>query len=124
MAKKIICKPAPEIELSYQSGDEVKNLLLRFDVQAAQVLQEEENGIENVFNKSYSEMCAALIYAAAANNNNDFTKEDAKVLVACMSLDNLAEIVNAFTEGFSSEVKGLQNEYSKKLMAQFLNSRK
>lgn len=124
MAKKIVCKPAPEIELCYQDGEEEKTLLLRFDVLAAQTLQETEEGISNLFKLPYSEMCAALVYAAGAGNNKNFTKEDARKLVAFMHMDDLTEIVQAFTEGFGIETKAANNEYAKKLMAQFLNMKK
>lgn len=121
MSKKIVCKPAPEIELQYTDGaGEEKTLLLRFDVLAIEELQEEEGGITEVLKKKFSEMCATLIYVAAKNNNDNFEREDARRLVACMSLPDLQDIVESFTESFGTEAIELNKEYSKNLMAQFL----
>lgn len=121
MSKRIVCKPAPEIELQYANGaGEEKTLLLRFDVLAIEELQEEEGGITEVLKKKFSEMCATLIYVAAKNNNDNFEREDARQLVACMSLPDLQDIVESFTESFGTEAIELNKEYSKNLMAQFL----
>lgn len=124
MAKKIICKPAPEIELQFNDGGGDRVLLLRFDVLAIEELQEEEGGLQGVLTRKFSEMCSTLIYCAAKNNNSNFTREDACRMVACMSIPDLEEIVAAFNESFGAESNALESEYAKKLMAQFLNTKR
>lgn len=62
MAKRIICKPAPELEIEINGGDIV---LLRFDVRMMCELQELEGGITGLFERTYPEMAACIIYAAA-----------------------------------------------------------
>lgn len=119
MRKVMACKAAPEIEISIDGGASV---LLRFDISAISVLQEMEGGIAGIFSKSFPEMAACLVYAGGANNNSNFTLEDARRLVSCMSVANINDIVLEFSESLGIEQNEAQKEISKNLMAQFLRT--
>lgn len=112
MAKKIICKPAPEIELELGGGEKI---LLRFDLYSVMNLQEyKEGGIGEVLTQSVPEVAAAIVYAAGKNNNENFTLEKARLLVANMSVDSVTEIINEYSASIGSETNALDKEYSKK----------
>ena len=68
----MVCKSAPEIEISIDGGDEK---LLRFDVQCLAELQEIEGGIKTLFKMPITEQAATLVYAAGKNHNENFTLE-------------------------------------------------
>ena len=116
MAKKMICKSAPEIELSIDGGE---SKLLRFDVQCLAELQEIEGGIKSLFKMPIPEQAATLVFAAGKNYNDNFSLEEARKMVSCMDIASVQEIINTFSEstGTTSEVS---NEYAKKLLAQML----
>ena len=117
MAKKMICKSAPEIELCMEDGG--ASTLLRFDVQCLAELQEAAGGIMKLFKMPFPEQAAMVVYAAAKNHNENYTLEDARKMVCCMDIDSVKEILNTFSEsaGTNSEVP---DEYTKKVLAQML----
>ena len=117
MAKKMICKSAPEIELCMEDGGASK--LLRFDVQCLAELQEIKGGIKALFKMSVPEQAAQLVFAAGKNHNENFTLEECRKMVSCMDIASVQEIINTFSEstGSSSEVS---SEYAKKMLAQML----
>ena len=116
MAKKMICKSAPEIEISIDGGDEK---LLRFDVQCLAELQEIEGGLKALFKMPVPEQAAQLVYAAGKNHNDNFTLEDAKKMVCCMDIASVQEIIKTFSESTGSSTD-LCNDFTKKLLAQML----
>ena len=119
MAKKMVCKAAPEIEISIDGGDE--SVLLRFDVACLASLQELEGGMKALFKMNIPEQAARLMYAAGKDHNENFTLEDARKMVSCMDVSSVLEIINVFSESVGSEVdKTVPNEYIKKMMAQLL----
>ena len=114
MAKKMICKSAPEIELCIDGGDSV---LLRFDVQCLANLQEVEGGYKALLKMPIPEQAALLMFCAGKDNNENYTLEDARKMVACMDIASVTEILNTFSESTGTQVEG---DYAKKLMAQML----
>ena len=116
MAKKMICKSAPEIEISIDGGE---STLLRFDVQCLAELQEMKGGITKLFKMSLPEQAAAIVFAAGKNHNDNFTLDDARKMVSCMDIDSVKEILNTFAEsaGTTSDVS---SDYAKKIIAQML----
>lgn len=116
MAKKMVCKSAPEIEISIDGGDAI---LLRFDVQCLAELQEIKGGIKALFKMPISEQAATVLYAAGKNNNDNFTLENARQMICCMDIASVKEILNTFGESAGSNTE-LDSEYAKKLIAQML----
>lgn len=116
MAKKMVCKSAPEIEISIDGGDEK---LLRFDVQCLAELQEIEGGIKALFKMPITEQAATLVYAAGKNHNENFTLEDARKMVCCMDISSVKDIINTFSESTGSSTE-LNSDFAKKMMAQML----
>jgi hypothetical protein len=116
MAKKMICKSAPEIELCIDGGDSV---LLRFDVQCMTELQELEGGFKALFKMKMSEQAAQLVYAAGKNHNENFTIDEARKMVACMDLASVSEILKTFSESVGS-TSGVSDDMTKKILAQML----
>ena len=114
MAKKMICKSAPEIELCIDGGE---SILLRFDVQCLANLQEIKGGIKALFKMPIPEQAGQLVYCAGKDHNENFTLEDARKMVACMDITSVTEILNAFSESTGTQVDG---EYEKKMIAQML----
>ena len=115
MAKKMVCKSAPEIELCIDGGE---SKLLRFDVQCLAELQEIEGGIKALFKMPIPEQAATLVYAAGKNHNDNFTLEESRKMISCMDIASVQEIINTFSESTgSSEVA---SDYAKKLLAQML----
>lgn len=120
MAKKMVCKTAPEIEISIEGG---ASKLLRFDVQCLAELQEIKGGMKALFKMTIPEQAAQLMYAAGKNHNDDFTLEEARQMVCCMDIASVQEIINTFSESVGSSANG-SNDYAKKLLAQMLSSAK
>ena len=119
MAKKMICKSAPEIEISIDGGDE--SVLLRFDVACLASLQEFEGGMKALFKMNIPEQAARLMYAAGKDHNDNFTLEDARKMVSCMDVASVLEIINVFTESVGSSVDNpATSDFVKKMMAQML----
>lgn len=116
MAKKMICKSAPEIELCIDGGDSV---LLRFDVQCLAELQEIKGGIKSLFKMTIPDQAAQLVYAAGKNHNDNFTVEDARRMVSCMDIASVQEIINAFSESTGS-TSDISSDDVKKILAQML----
>ncbi len=116
MAKKMICKLAPEIELCIDGGDSV---LLRFDVQCLAELQEIKGGIKSLFKMTIPEQAAQLVYAAGKNHNDNFTFEEARKMVSCMDIASVQEIITTFSESVGSTAE-ISDEFVKKIMAQML----
>ena len=116
MAKKMICKPAPEIEICIDGGD---SKLLRFDVQCLAELQETKGGITKLFKMPLPEQAALIVYAAGKNHNDNFTLDDARKMIACMDIESIKEILTTFGEsaGTTSDVS---NDFVKKVLAQML----
>lgn len=116
MAKKMTCKAAPEIEIEVDGGDSV---LLRFDIQCISNIQEQEDGLKGLMRKKFSELAVTLVYCAAKENNENFTYDDAKKLVAHMSIENVKEIIAEFTSSIGVQE---DEETTKKLLAQILGN--
>ncbi len=116
MAKKMICKSAPEIELCIDGGE---SKLLRFDVQCLAELQEIKGGIKALFKMNVPEQAAQLVYAAGKNNNDNFTFEEARKMVSCMDIASVQEILNTFSESTGTNT-GLPDDFTKKILAQML----
>lgn len=119
--KKIICKPAPEVEI--ECGGEL--ILLRFDLYSAINLQEySEGGLNEVLTRSLPELAVAIVYAAGVNNNENFTRDKAREMVSFMSVKDITEIIEMYSESMGVEKNAATEEYAKNLMAQFLKSLK
>lgn len=118
--KQIVCRPAPELELV--SGG--VTVLLRFDIFCISELQDLEGGLAGVLSQSTPQMAASIIYAAAKNNNDNFSREDAIKLVSCMDVQSINDIINEFSSSMGVAENEMQKEISKNLMAQFLNQLK
>ena len=116
MAKKMICKSAPEIEISIDGGE---SKLLRFDVQCLAELQEIKGGITKLFKMSLPEQAAAIVFAAGKNHNDNFTLDDARKMVSCMDIDSVKEILNTFAES-AGTTSDASSDYAKKIIAQML----
>ncbi len=116
MAKKMICKAAPEIELCVDGGD---SILLRFDVQCLAEIQEFDGGISKIFKMSIPEQAALIVYAAGKNHNENFTLEEARKIIACMDVASVLEIINTFSESTGTTTEEASN-YAKKILAQML----
>ena len=120
MAKKIItCKAAPELELQFDGG---VSILLRFDVNCLVNIQELGDGMKEFLSKNFAEMAAAIIYAAGKDLNPELDEDKAREIVSNMSVENITEIVDMFQSSIGG-AKG-NDEIAKKLMAQFLASKK
>ena len=117
MAKKMICKSAPEIEICIDGGDAK---LLRFDVQCLAEIQEAGGGLQELFAKSIPEQAALLVYAAGKNHNENFDLEEARKMVACMDIASVQEIINTFSESTGTANTELSEAYVKKMLAQML----
>lgn len=118
MAKKMICKPAPELEIEFDGGESV---LLRFDVLSIGELQE-LGDFKDLLAKGMPEIAAAIIYASGKNHNDNFDYDKARYIVSNMSIENINDIINEFTEGIGITATSEQKELSKNLMAQFLQT--
>lgn len=116
MAKKMVCKSAPEIEISIDGGEEK---LLRFDVQCLAELQEIKGGVKALFKKSIPEQAAILVYAAGKNHNENFTLEESRKMVSCMDIASVQEIINTFSES-TGTTTDFNEDYAKKVLAQML----
>lgn len=117
MAKKMMaCKAAPEIEIAIE-GEE-KSVLLRFDIQCISNIQELEGGLQGLTTMKFAEMAATLLFCAAKDNNQEFTMEKAKKIIAFMSIDDVKEIINEFSASIG--VKEGDDEATKKMIAQLL----
>lgn len=118
MGKKImLCNEAPEIEIEKSEGDSV---LLRFDIACLANIQAFDEGIAGFLKMPISEMTAKVIFAAAKDHNKGFTEEDAKKIVACLSLKDAIGIINEFTESIGVDSSNMSVEDTKKLLAQLL----
>ena len=117
MAKKMICKSAPEIEICIEGG---ASRLLRFDVGCLAEIQEMKGGLTKLFKLSLPEQAATLVYAAGKNHNENFTLEEARKMVSCMDIVSVTEIINTFAES-AGTTSDISNEYAKKLLAQMLS---
>ena len=116
MAKKMMaCKAAPEIEIAIEDGESV---LLRFDIQCISNIQELEGGLQGLMTMKFAEMAATLLFCAAKDNNQEFTMEKAKKIIAFMSIDDVKEIINEFSASIG--VKEGDDEATKKMIAQLL----
>ena len=116
MAKKMVCKSAPEIEICIDGGD---SKLLRFDVSCLATLQEIKGGLKSLFKMSIPEQAATLMYAAGKDNNDNFTLDEARKMVSCMDIPSVLEIIKTFSESVGSE-SGVSDENLKKVLAQML----
>ena len=116
MAKKMVCKSAPEIELSIDGGE---SKLLRFDVQCLAELQEIEGGIKALFKMPVPEQAAMLVYAAGKNHNDNFTLEESRRMISCMDIASVQEIINTFSES-TGTTSGVSDDLAKKILAQML----
>ena len=112
----MVCKSAPEIELSIDGGD---SKLLRFDVQCLAELQEIKGGIKALFKMSIPEQAAQLVYAAGKNHNENFTLEECRKMISCMDIASVQEIINTFSESTGSNTN-IPDDFAKKLLAQML----
>lgn len=119
--KRIVCKPAPELEIELSGGEVV---LLRFDLNSLAELQEFEGGLNGVFKKSIVDIAALIVYASAKNNNENIDLNKARTIVSCMSVDDITELTNSYSEAMGIEKNEAQGEYAKKIMAQFIASLK
>lgn len=118
MGKKImLCNEAPEIEIQKSEGDSV---LLRFDIACLANIQAFDEGIAGFLKMPISEMTAKVVFAAAKDHNKDFTEEDAKKIVACLSLKDAMDIINEFTGSIGADSSNMSEEDTKKLLAQLL----
>ena len=118
MAKKMVCKSAPEIEICIDGGD---SKLLRFDVACLATLQEIKGGIRALFKMNIPEQAANLIYAAGKDHNENFTLEEARKMVSCMDVSSVLEIIDVFSESVGSSADNPEaNDFIKKMMAQML----
>lgn len=115
MRKTIQCKSAPEIEIIVDGGEAV---LLRFDISCLANLQEQANGLNNLFKQSVTEQTALIIYSAAKDNNENFTLEDARKMVACMDIASVNGVLEAFAES-AGTAEG-KDDTIKKVLAQML----
>lgn len=116
MAKKMICKSAPEIEISIDGGE---SKLLRFDVQCLAEVQEMEGGFMKLFKMPLPEQAAMIVYAAGKNHNDNFTLEDARTMICCMDIESVTEILNTFAESTGS-TSNVPDDFTKKILAQML----
>ena len=116
MAKKMVCKPAPEIEICVDGGD---SILLRFDISCLATLQEMKGGLKSLFKKNLPEQAAYLVYAAGKDNNDNFTLEEARKMVSCMDIPSVLEVIKTFSESVGTSVDA-SNEFVKKTLAQML----
>lgn len=116
--KKISCKPTPEIELEFEGGE---SILLRFDISALMVIQEMEGGLNNLMSKSIPEICAAVMYGAGKEHNENFTLEKAREIVSNLSVSVISEIYQEFSDAMYTADKEQRDEMAKKAMAQYLD---
>lgn len=118
MARKVMtCKSAPEIELCFDGGEAI---LLRFDIRCLMELQALEGGLAELANSGIAESAAKILYAAGAGINENYDESKAKEIVSNMSIDNIIEIVNTFSESMGNIA---DDEAIKKMVAQFLNKK-
>lgn len=116
MRKTMVCKSAPEIEISIDGGDSV---LLRFDISCLAELQEMDGGLTELFKKSIVEQAACVLYAAGKNCNDGLTPEDARKMISCMDIASVNEILNTFMESTGTSTEA-NTELAKKILAQML----
>lgn len=122
MARKVInCAPVPEIEIITAEGDKT---LLRFDILMLQELQAEAGSLTGALEKGMGELAALIIYAGSKNQDGNMTLDKARKMVACMSLQNITDIVDEFAESMGAVAKEEQMDFAKKVMAQFLGKMK
>lgn len=119
MSKKIMqCKPAPEIELVTEEGE---TTTLRFNVNMWANLQDIEGGLEALRTLSMPEICAVIVLAAGKDNNEDFTLEKARKLVAFLDITNVNQIIETFSDSVGARLENLTDE-QKKTIFHFLRA--
>ena len=116
MKKTMQCKPAPVIELVTTEGE---TITLRFNVNMWANMQEIEGGLEALKSLSMPEICAVIVLAAGKDNNEDFTLEKAREIVAFLDISNVNDIVETFSESVGGKFEKLTDE-QKKTLIQFL----
>lgn len=116
MRKTMQCKPAPVIELVTSEGE---TIVLRFNVNMWANMQEIEGGLEALKTLSMPEICAVIVLAAGKDNNENFTLEKARELVAFLDITNINEIIETFSDSVGGKLDNLTPE-QKKTLLQFL----
>jgi hypothetical protein len=119
MRKKINVKPVNELELVFEDG---KSLILKFDMEALLHFNDVAEGLFQDI--SIPEICAKVIYIGGANYNDGFDLKEARKIVSNLDPETITVIINEFTANMNIEMNEVQKELSKKLMEQFLSTKK
>lgn len=116
MKKKIMCKPASEIELDFGGGD---TLYMKFDVKALMHLNELMD-VKNINTESnIPEICSNIVYASSCEYDNEMTIEKAMFIVSNMNIDTITSIIQEFSESVGVIGDDLKEINSKNVMNQF-----
>ncbi|MCI8627368.1 MAG: hypothetical protein HFI40_14075 [Lachnospiraceae bacterium] len=121
MRKKYQVQPATEIELEFPE----RTLLLRFDAAALFHAQDLEGGLSGLLQtKSPAELCTAIVYMGACEQEAGFSQEDARAIVSMLDLATVTGIIEDFTESMGQDMAAELNEVQKKTMMEFLQKLK
>ena len=121
MRKKYQVRPATEIELEFPD----RTLLLRLDAAALFHAQDLEGGLSGLLGtKSPAELCAAIIYMGACEQEAGFSQEDARTIVSMLDLATVTGIIDDFTESMGQGMTAELSEAQKKTMVEFLQKLK
>jgi hypothetical protein len=122
MKKTFSVKPVNEVELRFEDG---KSIILMFDVNSLMNFSEIDGGINSILKeKSISELCAKIIFAAGAHYNEGFDLQEARRIVSELDIQTVTDIINEFNQSVGVTQNEVQTELQKKLMAQFLTNLK
>ena len=119
MKKTFNVKPVTEIELKFENGE---SLDIVFDIEAISNFTDLDGGLTTFINEDkLPERCAKIIYIGAKARRQEFTLEEARILVSNMDTVTITDIMNEFNESMGASKNGVQSELTKKLMAQYLD---
>lgn len=116
MRKKIMCKPATELELEFGGGE---SLYMKFDVKALMHLSEAMDINDIKTGENIPEICANIVYASSCEYSEDMTQDKARFIVSNMDIDTVIAIIQEFSESVGVIGNELKEINSKNAMNQF-----
>ncbi|SHN04172.1 hypothetical protein SAMN02746066_04563 [Anaerosporobacter mobilis DSM 15930] len=116
MKKKIMCKPATELELEFSGGDK---LYMKFDVKALMHLSEVMNVNDIKTSENIPEICANIVYASSCEYADDMAQDRARFIVSNMDIGTITAIIQEFSESVGVIGDELKEINSKNVMNQF-----
>lgn len=116
MKKKIMCKPATELELEFSDGE---SLCMKFDVKALMHLSETMDVNDIKASENIPDICANIVYASSCEYDDNMTQEKAKFIVSNMDIATITAIIEEFSDSVGTISDELKKINSKNAMNQF-----